>query len=245
MSDTTDRPLIAERADFDTPDTPDNIITIGDLQLRRVHYQERRLRDACAHHRLSMDDEGGIVRCRDCGVQVTAYWALTFLASQYKRARARVAADQERVAEESKKYVILRAAKAVEQAWRGGMAPTCPHCHLAVLPEDGMGSSTMNVDFERKKRARRDAEWRELSADAAMEKLTSRLRAGHVIVGATHYSKMAITVSPCGTGFYALGEVHPHTTPEAAILAACDRWGVGVDRFRCIEIREGTSGEGF
>ncbi len=235
MADVTDHSPLTNQDDFTTPDTPDNVITIGNLQLRRLRNHERSAQSACPHRRLSIESDGEIVRCRDCKAQVTAYWALSYLAQEFEEARRRINADREQLAADAKKYVVLKAAKRIEGAWRNGMSPSCPHCGLAVLPEDNMGASAINVEFERKKRARRDAVQAAFTADEAVQSLSTHLRAGGTIVAPLRYAARAITVSPCGTGFYAMGEARPHATPEAAIMAACERWGLDTRQFTRME----------
>jgi hypothetical protein len=44
----------------------------------------------CAHHHIRLDPRGGLVNCRDCGVSLTPFWALSMLADQYTLALAQI-----------------------------------------------------------------------------------------------------------------------------------------------------------
>ncbi len=128
------------------------IVSIGDLRIQRLE-RHQKPQDACRHKHMEMDSVGQIVLCLDCGKQLTAYWALEEILSGYQRACADLRARREQVAAERKINLHLVAAKAVEEAWRGGMAPCCPHCHDAILPEDGLGGMRVNRQIVLTRRA--------------------------------------------------------------------------------------------
>ncbi len=111
--------------------------------------------DRCEHSKVTLDDNGGIVTCDTCGKQLDAYLTLRRMCEKWDSHRRELDSYRERVIEEAKGSVILRAARRVEKAWRSRtMAPTCPHCHKAILPEDGFGQSgSVNLQMERERRA--------------------------------------------------------------------------------------------
>lgn len=131
------------------------VIEFGNLKLRRAERATRSTQDQCKHYHMTLDDNGDIVTCDDCGKQLSAYWALRLLTDQYQEAWRKVSARGERIQQEAKESLHLRAARRVEKAWRSRtMVPTCPHCHEAIFPEDGLGGSAIN---KRMAEARREA----------------------------------------------------------------------------------------
>lgn len=123
------------------------IVTIGDLKIRRA---QRFSRDParCAHNDLEMQADGEIIVCMDCSRQVSAYWVLGQLLDQYRDAWRAVRSEWEQARWERKKTVRMVAARKIEDAWRRGMAPCCPHCDRAILPEDGLGEVQVNRALE-------------------------------------------------------------------------------------------------
>jgi hypothetical protein len=128
----------------------DNVIQLGELRIRRQEEMRGFLRDKRCHHRqMTWDDNGCIVTCDDCGMQISPYWAMQMLAREYKRAMEVVEAREKRVAEDKSHNLHLIAAKKVEAVWRRrNMAPCCPHCDRGILPEDGLGGAQTNRAFE-------------------------------------------------------------------------------------------------
>ncbi|WP_395601171.1 hypothetical protein AB4P95_30130 (plasmid) [Pseudomonas sp. A1437] len=136
-----------------------NVVEIGELRLARLEATYTRKREGCQHNSLEMDEIGQTVMCRDCNVQVSAYWALEKLrgfwqdhAKKYKRELA--AAQEERGA-----VLHLTAAKKVEAAWRSKTTlPSCPHCRRGISPHDGLGGATVARKFEDGLRQREHAD---------------------------------------------------------------------------------------
>lgn len=130
-----------------------NLIEIGDFKLARENRGGRAPRSECGHRHLTLDDNGEVVRCADCQTQVSAYWALTMLADEYKRQWDRLMAAKQALAEEKAKDIHMLAAKEVEKAWRSRtMIPTCPHCHRGIFPHDGFGRELVNKALENRRR---------------------------------------------------------------------------------------------
>ncbi|RYF50554.1 MAG: hypothetical protein EOO27_31550 [Comamonadaceae bacterium] len=144
------------------------VININDLRI--THERNRRwARDACKHLNLTFDDNGEIVQCDDCGKQVSAYWAITMLASHYSEAMHKLAAGTKTLADAKAKDITLLSAQRVEKAWRSrSMVPTCPHCGEGITSNDGLGAALINRDIDaRRKAARAAAAMAPDSADSA------------------------------------------------------------------------------
>lgn len=133
----------------------DRVVNFADMafKLRGKSYFKD---DRCQHVKVTLDDEGGIVTCDACGKQLDAYLTLRRMCEKWERHASDTKASAERLRAEAQGTVVLRAAKRVEEAWRRrNMAPTCPHCHVAILPEDGFGSSgSVNKEMELARRKR-------------------------------------------------------------------------------------------
>jgi hypothetical protein len=52
----------------------------------------------CSHQHIKLDPRGGLVHCRECGVALSPFWALSMLADQYILALAQIQRLTERVA---------------------------------------------------------------------------------------------------------------------------------------------------
>ncbi len=131
-----------------------NVIDIGEMRFTRKQRSYAAEKQACKHQKLTMDDEGDIVECEDCGKQLSAYWVLQMLTSHYHDAYRKLNGWQEKLTEAAAKDVGLLAAQKVERAWRSRtMVPTCPHCHEAIFPGDGFGGCTTNKEIALRRRA--------------------------------------------------------------------------------------------
>lgn len=122
----------------------DRIVNFADMAFklrgRRVAYETQR----CAHSKVTLDDNGGIVTCDACGKQLDPYWTLRNMAERWEQHASDHKHAAQRIAEDAKAIVHLRAAKAIERIWRRGMAPLCPHCKEPILLEDGLGNSSVS-----------------------------------------------------------------------------------------------------
>lgn len=132
----------------------ENIIDFDTLKIfRKRHNTTFGANKECDHSQLEMEDHGEIVRCVKCKAQVSAYWALQFVASLLAQ-RERKLDSRSREIEAAKNHNFhLIAAKEVESAWRSKMAIRCPHCGGGIIPEDRPGSSMMSKDIEIRRRA--------------------------------------------------------------------------------------------
>ena len=137
----------------------DRVIDIGEARLRMKARHYYAAEKECAHQHLSMDDNGDIVQCEDCGNQVSAYWALSMLLNRLQAERDKVERREAEAKRVASQQLHLRAARRVEEAWRSRTTvPTCPHCRAGIRPEDGFGSSRVGRSIDNANRARRAAE---------------------------------------------------------------------------------------
>lgn len=60
----------------------DNVVEVGDFSIARKGRIDRYDRQKCRHLRVELNDHGETVICSDCGVQVSAYWALNMVAER-------------------------------------------------------------------------------------------------------------------------------------------------------------------
>ncbi len=130
-----------------------NVVDIGEWSLRRKKENSIQQEGECNHYRLDFADKGDVILCRDCGVQVSAYWALTSIAERFNQqleAFKREKAQFEQMRQDS---LHLVAAKQVEKAWRSRtMVPACPHCHRGILSSDGLGRTQISKAMEERRR---------------------------------------------------------------------------------------------
>lgn len=134
-----------------------NVVQIDEMRLTRAHRSYLPKPGDCKHMHLTMDEDGDIVKCDDCGMQVSAFWALKMLTEHYERAMANLKGRERAQAEAEQKTIHLKAAQRVEAAWRSRtMVPTCPHCGEGISATDGFGGGAVNKQIdERRREARR------------------------------------------------------------------------------------------
>lgn len=110
-------------------------------------------KDRCEHNHIELDENGCIVTCTGCKKELSAFWALLHMAERWEKHARDQEGVRQRINEDAKTVIHLRAAKRIERSWRRGMACSCPHCHKPILPEDGMGDATESRErvLERRK----------------------------------------------------------------------------------------------
>jgi hypothetical protein len=126
------------------------VIELGEF---RVTTLQRRRVDGCKHLHFTVDTQGDIVTCDDCGKQISGVYGLSLLVESYNREMNRL---QRRLAEQKtveQHTVHLKAARAVDRAWKGKMVPACPHCGSGILATDGLGSTLLNKEMVLRRRA--------------------------------------------------------------------------------------------
>lgn len=126
-----------------------NVIDIGDLRVARG--LSRRPYSSCKHLSLTYDTKERRIWCRDCETDVEPFDAFMSLVEWHSAVEERI----KRYREAEKHTLISRAAKEMDKVWRSrSMAPTCPHCHAAILPEDvASGVGGVNKEMEVRRRA--------------------------------------------------------------------------------------------
>ena len=130
-----------------------NIINIGDWQIKRSGEYRMQTDGDCDHKHLELDERGDVVRCLKCGTQVSAFWAIKMISEQYNLSLRKLASERETIRLAKDENLHLLAAKKVEKAWRKrSMVPACPHCSRGILPEDGLGSAMINREMELRRR---------------------------------------------------------------------------------------------
>ncbi len=132
-----------------------DVVDFGDIRVARgLSRRSPFLR--CPHRSMVYDHNERRIWCKDCERTIDAFEAFQALVEQCDKV-AKVSERALKEAREAKAHSLLsRAAKVVDKAWRGRrMAPCCPHCRSALLPEDfaeGIKAST-SLELERARRA--------------------------------------------------------------------------------------------
>lgn len=114
------------------------VIQIEDLRVARG--LTRRPLSSCRHKQLVYDDKERRVWCSDCESEIEPFDAFQMLCDVYGAGLRSLANRRRELAEAEAFQVRSRAAKVMDEAWRSTkMAPLCPHCMTAILPEDVAG----------------------------------------------------------------------------------------------------------
>lgn len=124
----------------------DNIIDFGSIAIKRKASQSH----SCSHKNLSYDIHNETVRCDDCKEYISSFRAFMILVNHHGKAWARIQHKVEELNELArlKDARLLKATRAVEKAWRERkMVPDCPHCGVAIFPDDGFGTSMTNKEM--------------------------------------------------------------------------------------------------
>lgn len=112
-----------------------NVVQIEDLRVARG--LTRRPASSCRHKKLVYDDKERRIWCSDCESEVEPFDAFVGLCEVFS-AGINSLNRRRREVEEAEKFALRsRAAKVMDEAWRStSMAPLCPHCNEALMPED-------------------------------------------------------------------------------------------------------------
>ncbi|MHC2144085.1 hypothetical protein [Pseudomonas sp. 210_17 TE3656] len=114
------------------------VVQIEDLRVARG--LTRRPASTCRHKNLVYDDKERRVWCSDCEAEVEPFDAFMGLVQVFSAGTNRINRRAAELAEAEKFQIRSRAAKVMDEAWRSKtMAPLCPHCNTAILPEDVVG----------------------------------------------------------------------------------------------------------
>lgn len=118
------------------------VIDFGEARISRG--MSRRHYSTCNHRKLVYDQQERRIWCQDCERDVEHFDAFRIIVEQFAAAAANVKERQEKIAEAEAATIISRAAKNIDKEWRSRrMAPCCPHCKEALLPEffaNGIGN---------------------------------------------------------------------------------------------------------
>ena len=131
------------------------VVDIGDLRVARG--MTRRPISTCSHRKLVYDDKERRVWCSDCETEVEPFDAFMGLVERMDGHIKNLKSRERKVREAESFALRSRAAKVMDEAWRSTkMAPLCPHCMVAILPEDvvgGLASTSKSLVIAARKRA--------------------------------------------------------------------------------------------
>ncbi len=132
------------------------VVQIEDLRVARG--MTRRPASSCRHKQLVYDDNERRVWCQDCEAEVEAFDAFKGLVEVFSGGMSTLQRRRRELDEAEKFQIRSRAAKVMDEAWRRTkMAPLCPHCSNAILPEDvvgGLGCASKELVIAARKRDR-------------------------------------------------------------------------------------------
>lgn len=133
----------------------DKVADLGEYRLARG----KKVGGGCFHKQLRYESEIGVVTrvwCSDCGDRLELSEALFVLANHFQSMNDRIKRGMAEVEDAKSATLVRRAAKSIDRAWNGRLAPICPHCRGGLLPEDfdeNVPSAT-SVEVERARRRR-------------------------------------------------------------------------------------------
>jgi hypothetical protein len=114
------------------------VVQIEDLRIARG--MTRRPASSCRHKKLVYDEKERRVWCSDCEAEVEPFDALVGIVEVFSGGMSSLQRRRRELDEAEKFQLRSRAAKVMDEAWRSTkMAPLCPHCKTAILPEDVAG----------------------------------------------------------------------------------------------------------
>jgi len=127
------------------------IIDFGDIRVSRG--LSRRPPSTCKHRALVYDSSERRIWCKDCENNVESFDAFKGIVEQFHNAHSDLDRKREEVKQSVEHNIHLMACKNLEKIWRGRrMAPCCPHCSGALLPEDLYNTSTISYELEVQRR---------------------------------------------------------------------------------------------
>ncbi|MBE0506753.1 MAG: hypothetical protein IBX50_08535 [Marinospirillum sp.] len=111
----------------------------------------------CRHLSLIFDPVERKVWCDDCESEVDSFDAFCIFAERLADIDASLKRKSEQLQQDQETHLITRAAKAIDKDWRSrSLAPLCPHCKSALMPEDLAGGfkAYTSIEIERARRIR-------------------------------------------------------------------------------------------
>ena len=138
----------------------DNIIELEGYKFERKSgfIYSRLHKNRCRHYNMTLDDQGYVVRCSDCGEQLSSYWVLNEILSCYRKRMLELERDNEKAKnlkkDMEKEHKFIKVLRSIQSAWRGKskMAVCCPWCDVGIMPEDGLGNHTTHPDYDFKRK---------------------------------------------------------------------------------------------
>ncbi len=132
------------------------VIDLADVILKRG--RPPLFAKSCGHKHLIYSTTERRIWCKDCSRTVDGFDAFMVLVDQWGAATKDIERRRREVDEASKHVLISRAAKAVDEIWRGrSMAPCCPSCQRGLLPEDftrGVACMSRELEVARRRKER-------------------------------------------------------------------------------------------
>lgn len=111
------------------------VVDIGDLRVARG--LTRRPHSTCQHRHQVYDEKERRIWCSDCESELEPFDAFMCLVEQMDGHIKQLQRRAREIAEAEQFTARSRAVKALDEVWRRpSMAPLCPHCNEALLPED-------------------------------------------------------------------------------------------------------------
>jgi hypothetical protein len=111
------------------------VVDIGDARVKRG--KSRRPIGSCPHKNMHYDPAERRIWCADCEADVDGFDAFVVLVENFNRQEGRMKAREEKVLEAEQATLVSRAAREMDAQWRKrSTVPLCPHCSVALLPED-------------------------------------------------------------------------------------------------------------
>lgn len=131
------------------------VVDIGDIRVSRG--MTRRPHSACAHRQQVYDDKERRIWCKDCETELEPFDAYMCLVGVMDGHIETLKRREEQVKSAEAFSLRSRAAKRMDEYWRSHtMAPMCPHCDGAILPEDvvnGLAQKSKSIEIASRKRS--------------------------------------------------------------------------------------------
>jgi hypothetical protein len=134
------------------------VVDIGDIRVARG--MTRRPVSKCSHRHQVYDDKERRIWCSDCESEIEAFDAYMRLVEMMDGHIKNLKRREQQVKEAEQHAARSRAVKVMDEAWRSTtMAPLCPHCNAAILPEDvarGVAKASKQLIIQRRKKKEGD-----------------------------------------------------------------------------------------
>jgi Zn finger protein HypA/HybF involved in hydrogenase expression len=131
------------------------VVDIGDIRVSRG--MTRRPHSSCGHRQQVYDDKERRIWCKDCETELEPFDAYICLVSVMDGHIKTLKRREEQVKSAEAFSLRSRAAKRMDEYWRSHtMAPMCPHCDGAILPDDvvnGLAQKSKSIEIASRKRS--------------------------------------------------------------------------------------------